>query len=187
MTDPQPQRPQRRLRHTAVALAPRRPDYQSVTEAEVSSSSAGSTKQSAFVFIKPHADTPSVRSLVSSHLTAAGCTITATGTFSGPEIASEGFIDKHYYSSNSTNNPPTLGAVSTFSDSLLAITVASKATLLQPAELNVTPAVFAGAFGTHFQHSALRLPALALWVLTIIMMELIRRRVEHRAVGGESV
>ena len=172
MTDQHNQRPQRRLRHTALALAPRRPDPHpslsqfgvsasspSASTSSTSTSAGSSTKQSAFVFIKPHADTPSVRSLVSSHLTDAGCTITATATFSGPEIASEGFIDRHYYSSNYTRHLPLLVMYRTFSDRLLlVIPVASKATLLQPAELNVTPAVFADAFGTHFQQFVLNFP-----------------------------
>jgi hypothetical protein len=118
----------RRLRQSALAIgaAPRCPDAAAAAAAATTANAAataGGGRQSAFVFIKPHANTPSVRALVEAHLQGAGITVAESGSFSGPEIASNGWIDRHYYS------------------------IASKATLLQPAELNVPADAFEEAFG----------------------------------------
>ena len=72
-----------------------------------------STAQSAFVFIKPHANTPQVRALCMSKFAEAGISVLGDGEITGPEIDSQGFIDQHYYA------------------------IASKATILKPKDLNV--------------------------------------------------
>mmetsp|Transcript_24889 Transcript_24889/g.62225 ORF Transcript_24889/g.62225 Transcript_24889/m.62225 type:complete len:409 (-) Transcript_24889:101-1327(-) len=77
----------------------------------------------AFVFIKPHAVTPATVSLVEKSLKDHGLTITGSGTKTGAEIDEGKLIDTHYYA------------------------IASKATLLKPAELNVPKDKFEAAFG----------------------------------------
>lgn len=80
-------------------------------------------KNSAFVFIKPHANTPAVQTLVSNELRARGITIVREGDFTGPEIDEQMLIDQHYYA------------------------IASKATILKPDKIPVPPAKFEEKFG----------------------------------------
>lgn len=80
-------------------------------------------RQSAFVFIKPHAVTPSCESLVEASLKSKGISVTSTGTISSDVIDSSKLIDQHYYA------------------------IASKATLLKPSELNVPAEKFQEKFG----------------------------------------
>ena len=87
------------------------------------SATVGAPGNSAFVFTKPHADTPAVRALVTQQLLASGCAIRDSGSFDGATIAARGLIDQHYYS------------------------IASKATLLRPAQLNVPEGLFRESFG----------------------------------------
>lgn len=80
-------------------------------------------KNSAFVFIKPHAVTDAVVDLVESNLKSKGISIVDSGVITGEEIDEKMLIDQHYYS------------------------IASKATLLKPEKLNVPPAKFKNKFG----------------------------------------
>ena len=133
----QPQQARRRLRRVRSALAPAsapRPggvNNATTTSATISrtgagaaaasvggrgdSATAGAPGNSAFVFTKPHADTPAVRALVAQQLLAAGCAISDSGSIDGATIAARGYIDRHYYS------------------------IASKATLLRPAQVRTPP------------------------------------------------
>lgn len=67
----------------------------------------------AFVFIKPHAQTPAVQTLVRQKLTANGITILSEGLIKAEDIDKKQLIDQHYYA------------------------IASKATLLTPDKLPV--------------------------------------------------
>jgi hypothetical protein len=83
-------------------------------------------KNSALVFVKPHANNETVRKFVSEKLTAAGCSIVAEGEVTGTEIDQNKLIDRHYYA------------------------IASKATILKPSELVVPADKFSEAFGESF-------------------------------------
>jgi Na+-translocating ferredoxin:NAD+ oxidoreductase RnfG subunit len=67
-----------------------------VTTEKITSCDAA-IKNSAFVFIKPHANTPSVQRLVREKLTAAGCTILSELEIDGKTIDEQKLIDQHYY------------------------------------------------------------------------------------------
>eukprot|EP01064_Diplonema_japonicum_P037451 TRINITY_DN875_c1_g1_i1.p2 TRINITY_DN875_c1_g1~~TRINITY_DN875_c1_g1_i1.p2 ORF type:complete len:431 (+),score=174.36 TRINITY_DN875_c1_g1_i1:103-1395(+) len=82
-----------------------------------------SAKNQAFVFIKPHAVTADVKKLVKETLTAKGVTITGEGSIKAETIDKKKLIDQHYYA------------------------IASKATILQPKDLNVPADKFKGQFG----------------------------------------
>lgn len=88
----------------APAAAPAKPAKKNEGPAE---------KNQAFVFIKPHAVTDAVKSLVSNGLTEKGITILSEGSISSEEIDEKKLIDQHYYA------------------------IASKATILKPYQLNV--------------------------------------------------
>jgi len=79
--------------------------------------------QSAFVFIKPHANTKAVQELVRKTFTGMGIKITTEGEIDGPTIDAKKYIDQHYYA------------------------IASKATLLPPSELPVPADKFKAGFG----------------------------------------
>jgi nucleoside diphosphate kinase len=83
----------------------------------------------AFVFIKPHAVNDKVKKVVSEGLQAHGLKILSDGTLTAKQIDDGMLIDKHYYA------------------------IASKATLLQPKELNVPPAKFQKQFGLGWQEA----------------------------------
>lgn len=78
---------------------------------------------SAFLFIKPHANTTAVQTLVSSKLHEHDISITSQGSISAAEIDDKRLIDQHYYA------------------------IASKATLLKPKDMPVPAAKFEEAFG----------------------------------------
>lgn len=82
-----------------------------------------SIKNSAFVFIKPHANTAAVQELVGNELRARGLTIVKEGEFTGEQIDEQMLIDQHYYA------------------------IASKATLLKPEQIPVPEAKFEENFG----------------------------------------
>jgi len=84
-------------------------------------------KNSAFVFIKPHAVTPKVKQLAKKGLQEKGIKILKEGSLSGTLIDQKKLIDQHYYA------------------------IASKATILKPAELNVPGDKFQQAFGISWQ------------------------------------
>jgi hypothetical protein len=78
---------------------------------------------SAFVFIKPHANTPQTQALVSATLASKNVTILAEGELTGEQIDAGMLIDQHYYA------------------------IASKATLVKPAQLPVSNEKFQAQFG----------------------------------------
>ena len=59
--------------------------------------SDGSLSNSAFVFIKPHANTPATQSLVREKLIAAGIEILSEKDIDGATIDKKKLIDQHYY------------------------------------------------------------------------------------------
>jgi hypothetical protein len=77
----------------------------------------------AFVFIKPHANTTTVQALVSSTLQAKNITILSEGELTAEEIDRGMLIDQHYYA------------------------IASKATLVKPNQLPVNSEKFEKQFG----------------------------------------
>ena len=81
-----------------------------------------STPQSAFVFIKPHACTPAVEALVKAKFAEVGIKILREGEISGATIDERQYIDQHYYA------------------------IASKATIMKPADLNVPKPKFEETF-----------------------------------------
>jgi len=85
--------------------------------------SPGKPTNSAFVFVKPHAVTDKTNQLVADRLKAKGLKITSEGTLTSEVIDEKKLIDQHYYA------------------------IASKATILKPAELNVPKDKFKKAFG----------------------------------------
>jgi len=80
-------------------------------------------KNMAFVFVKPHAVTPAANKLTKEGLIAQGMKITGEGDLTSDIIDKKKLVDQHYYS------------------------IASKATILKPAELNVDNAKFEKQFG----------------------------------------
>lgn len=80
-------------------------------------------KNTAFVFIKPHAVTDQTKKLVSNGLQAKGLNIVTEGSLSAKQIDEGMLIDNHYYA------------------------IASKATILKPNQLNVPPEKFKKQFG----------------------------------------
>ena len=81
------------------------------------------------VFVKPHANTPATCAMVSAGLQAAGLTILQEGTLGAAEIDSKKLIDQHYYA------------------------IASKATILKPAQLNVPNDLFQAQFGLSWEEA----------------------------------
>jgi hypothetical protein len=92
-----------------------------------SSSLIPPNKNTALVFVKPHANTQGVRDLVVDQLTQAGIEILSQVDIDGEEIERRKLIDNHYYS------------------------IASKATLLHPKDMNVPPDKFYDAFGEDWE------------------------------------
>jgi nucleoside diphosphate kinase len=88
---------------------------------------ANGPKNSAFVFVKPHAVTEATKDLVKKGLVDAGLTITSEGSLTAEEIDSKKLIDQHYYA------------------------IASKATILKPSELNVPSDKFEAQFGMSWE------------------------------------
>jgi hypothetical protein len=78
---------------------------------------------SAFVFVKPHANTPATRDLVREMLTKAGIEILLEQDIGGESIDKNGYIDQHYYS------------------------IASKATILPASKIPVPAEKFELTFG----------------------------------------
>ena len=87
------------------------------------------SRNHAFVFVKPHANTEKVRELVEREFAAKGINVTSQGEITGEEIDSNLFIDQHYYA------------------------IASKATILKPHELNVPADKFKEKFGLDWEES----------------------------------
>ena len=85
---------------SATKSAPKR-SRDSAADASSGGGAASSTcaalKNSAFVFVKPHANTPAVQSLVRQKLVAAGCVILSEVDIDGKTIDQNKLIDQHYY------------------------------------------------------------------------------------------
>jgi len=84
-------------------------------------------KNSAFVFIKPHANTSETQAFVKGKLEGAGLKIVQEGAISGTDIDAKKLIDQHYYA------------------------IASKATIMKPAELAVPADKFEEKFGESWE------------------------------------
>jgi hypothetical protein len=82
---------------------------------------------SAFVFIKPHANTAGTRDLVSQKFAEVGITVKSEGELTGEQIDEQKLIDQHYYA------------------------IASKATILKPHQLPVPAAKFEETFGLSWE------------------------------------
>jgi len=80
-------------------------------------------KQSAFVFAKPHANTPAFQAKIKEVFEAKGISIVEEGEITGPDIDSNKYIDQHYYA------------------------IASKATIMPAKDLNVPADKFKDTFG----------------------------------------
>ena len=86
------------------------------------SKSCSGLKNSAFVFIKPHANTPETRALVKERLSDAGIVIKSEVEIDGQQIDEKKLIDQHYYA------------------------IAQKATLLSPKDIPVPAEKFKEKF-----------------------------------------
>merc|ERR1711907_275011 len=86
-------------------------------------SSEDPNKNKAFLFIKPHAVNDKVKALVKDELAAKGLKIVCEGEIKSEDIDAKKLIDTHYYS------------------------IASKATILKPSELNIPEDKFEAKFG----------------------------------------
>merc|ERR1719218_221906 len=86
-------------------------------------------KNQAFVFVKPHAVTPACNKAVKQGLAAKGIKITGEGDLTSDVIDKKKLIDQHYYS------------------------IASKATILKPHELNVPADKFKEHFGLEWSEA----------------------------------
>ena len=80
-------------------------------------------KNTAFVFAKPHANTPAVLEVIRTKFAEQGIKVLKEGVVTGEEIESKGFIDQHYYA------------------------IADKSTLTAGKDFPVTPEFFKEAFG----------------------------------------
>ena len=87
----------------------------------------GEPKNSAFVFVKPHANTEATQNLVRNKLTQSGISILSEKEVSGKEIDEKKLIDQHYYA------------------------IASKATILPAAEIPVPTEKFEESFGEKWE------------------------------------
>ena len=80
-------------------------------------------KNTAFVFAKPHANTPAVLDVIKAAFAEKGITVLKEGVVTGEEIDSNGYIDQHYYA------------------------IAEKSTLTSGKDLPVNADKFKGMFG----------------------------------------
>jgi len=83
----------------------------------------------AFVFIKPHANNAAVQAFVKSDLESRGIAISAEGELTGEQIDAGMLIDQHYYA------------------------IASKATILKPAQIPVPASLFLEKFGLDWEEA----------------------------------
>lgn len=94
--------------------------------ADESCSASGAPLNSAFVFVKPHANTPATRAMVVDKLNNAGVTILSETEINGVEIDKKSLIDQHYFS------------------------IASKATILPADKIPVPNEKFESFFGESY-------------------------------------
>jgi hypothetical protein len=99
----------------------------SVNNVSLTLSDASNDDNHAFVFVKPHANTPATQALVSAMLAERGIHVLSEGEMTAEEIDAGMHIDQHYYA------------------------IASKATLLKPAELPVPAQKFQEFFGLSWE------------------------------------
>jgi hypothetical protein len=99
----------------------------SSTTTPASDETCSSLKNSAFVFVKPHANTEATQKMVRTKLTEAGVTILSECDVSGKVIDEKKLIDQHYYA------------------------IASKATILPASEIPVPAEKFQEAFGESWE------------------------------------
>lgn len=100
-----------------------------VSFASPAHAAADAETNSAFVFIKPHANTAAAQALVKKTLAAKGIAIKAEGELTGETIDRKMLIDQHYYA------------------------IASKATLLQPKDMPVPADKFEAGFGLSYKQA----------------------------------
>jgi len=98
-------------------------------EKSVELCSFSAPKNSAFVFVKPHAVNDNVAEVVRTKLQKAGISISGEGVITAEQIDTDRLIDTHYYA------------------------IASKAVLKKPHELNVPADKFANKFGVGWQEA----------------------------------
>jgi hypothetical protein len=103
-----------------------------VAPQEIDDTGEAQARNSAFLFIKPHALLDSVIWAVKGNLAARGITIQSEGRIDAAAIDEERLIDKHYYS------------------------IASKATILKPYDLNVPQAKFENYFELSWEDALAR-------------------------------
>jgi nucleosome binding factor SPN SPT16 subunit len=84
-------------------------------------------QNTAFVFVKPHANTEKAQEVTKAFLESKDIKILEEGTITGKEIDEKKLIDNHYYS------------------------IASKATILKPSELNVPQDKFKEKFSEDWE------------------------------------
>lgn len=101
----------------------------SPSSASASASAQGPMRNSAFVFIKPHANTADTRSLVASTFASRGLRIESEGELTAEQIDKGMLIDQHYYS------------------------IASKATLLKPRDVPVDAKKFEDLLGVSWDQA----------------------------------
>lgn len=94
-----------------------------LTMASNTKDNEGALRNSAFVFVKPHANFPQVQDVVRKMLLAASVEIQREGDIAGTVIDEKKLIDQHYYA------------------------IASKATLLDPKDMSVPADKFEAFFG----------------------------------------
>lgn len=94
--------------------------------ADESCAASGGPLNSAFVFVKPHANTPATREMVVDKLSKAGLTILSETEINGIEIDEKSLIDQHYFS------------------------IASKATILPAEKIPVPNGKFEAFFGESY-------------------------------------
>ena len=83
--------------------------------------------QSAFVFVKPHANTPAVKEVVLKKFAEKGIKVLVEGSIDGPTIDDQKLIDQHYYA------------------------IASKATMTTASALPVPAEKFSASFGEEWE------------------------------------
>ncbi len=106
-----------------LIISPQRNNFHSGIAQLIPTQDTMPLKNSAFVFIKPHANNAATQKVVAETLASRGITIVKEGEFTGEEIDRDMLIDQHYYA------------------------IASKATILKPAQIPVPEKKFEDSFG----------------------------------------
>jgi hypothetical protein len=101
--------------------------FYSTSNTSKMSSTDSETMNTAYVFIKPHANNAKTQELVAKTLAEKGIKVLQEGEFTGEQIDAGMHIDQHYYA------------------------IASKATILKPAQIPVPAAKFEDKFGLSWE------------------------------------